>query len=77
MIQMRLLILNMIGLENLMNKWKCDKCNGFKIEQLWHIYGDMNEDGPFAPNELMDAQSVDSFWCRDCDDECSPFRDKE
>ena len=73
---MRLLILNMIGRENLMNKWKCDKCGSEDIKQELAFLTDMNDEN-IDPHEVAQAHKTDFYFCVDCEEECSPYRDKE
>ena len=50
-------------------KWKCDKCKGEKVTQEWSTFLPMND--PYDDGEPW-LQKLDSFWCEDCDEECSP-----
>jgi len=58
---------------NKMN-WKCDKCKGENVSQEWSIFLPMND-----PDEEGDSswwQKLDSFWCEDCDEVCSPEKEE-
>ena len=52
--------------------WICEKCNGENVSQEWSIFLPMND-----PDEEGDSswwQKLDSYWCEDCEEECSPIR---
>ena len=64
--------------------WKCNKCGGKKVSQEWSVFRPMND--PDAEiwddwalfrtiKNLLWWQTVDSYWCDDCDDECTPIGD--
>jgi len=52
-----------------MKVWVCDKCGSEYIMQEYSAYLPMNEEFPI---EIGDMQGVDSFWCNNCNEECSP-----
>ena len=56
--------------------WKCDRCNSTEVEQEFIVMLPMNRDSKLE--EVVDfIQAKDFFWCKECEDECDPFRDKE
>jgi hypothetical protein len=56
-------------------KWKCDKCKGEKVTQEWSVFRPMND---LSGGDLWDDwwQKLDSFWCEDCDEVCSPEKEE-
>jgi len=57
-----------------MNRWKCDRCGSFEVQQEYSIMLDMNTDG--WEKGIEDAYETDFYWCQACDDECDPVREK-
>ena len=55
--------------------WKCNKCKGVNVTQEWSVFRPMND--PDA--DIWDDwwQTMDSYWCDDCDEECSPEREEK
>jgi len=66
--------------------WRCEKCKGENVSQEWSIFIPMNNaEKTWVPtareNPLYQdgawAQTLDSFWCEDCDKECNPEKELE
>ena len=61
--------------------WKCDKCNGENVSQEWSMFLPMNDSDHPRLSGFEDKaswlQKLDSYWCDDCDDQCSPIRKQE
>ena len=58
--------------------WICEKCNGENVSQEWSIFLPMNSLGARDEVGFEDKapwlQKLDSYWCEDCEEECSPIR---
>jgi len=55
--------------------WKCNKCGGENVSQEWSVFRPMND--PDADIWADWWQTMDSYWCDDCDEECSPEREEK
>jgi len=59
--------------------WRCEKCKGENVSQEWSIFIPMNNAEKIRENPLYQdgawAQTLDSFWCEDCNKECNPEKD--
>jgi len=58
--------------------WICEKCNGENVSQEWSMFLPMNALGARDEVGFEDKaswlQRLDSYWCDDCDEQCSPIR---
>ena len=58
--------------------WICEKCNGENVSQEWSVFLPMNALGDRDDVGFEDKaawlQRSDSYWCADCDEQCSPTR---
>ena len=60
------------------NPWKCEKCGSTNLDQEWVFYAPMNEQADLDWVQFSSgATQNDFYWCKDCEEECSPIRDKE
>ena len=69
--------------------WRCEKCKGENVSQEWSIFIPMNREDRSLPSKKIHplsrenplyqdgawAQTLDSFWCEDCDKECNPEKE--
>ena len=59
------------------NPWKCEKCGSTNLDQEWVFYAPMNEQAEAMVDAASEASKNDFYWCKDCEEECSPIRDRE